>query len=265
MVTKEKANQFRYFDSTMQQIIGRIEASAPDWHEVLASQPKKSVLLTFVNLLLFHVCWHQPNVGIYLSKFDFVFADGILLAKLVSFLTRQKVERLSFDGNSLAPRILRHCTERALSVAIIGGKPGVADAAAEIFRRAFGIHIELTSSGYFVDDTDRRDLQRSIVDSGIDIVICGMGIGAQELFLIDLVEQGWTGVGFTCGGYLDQVVSRGVQYYPDIVERLHLRALYRLWREPLRLLPRYAIHYLPFYRVAVALAVSRPLSRDISE
>ena len=85
-----------------------------------------------------------------------------------------------------------------------------------------------------------------------------MGTGLQERFLLDLADLGWTGLGLTCGGYLDQVLTGGgVRYYPDLVDRLHLRAAYRLLQEPARLLPRYTRDYLPFYRGMMGLAVRR--------
>ena len=63
----------------------------------------------------------------------------------------------------------------------------------------------------------------------------------QEQFLIDLQKSGWQGVGYTCGGFLHQT-AKGIQYYPKWVNRLGLRAFYRMYDEP-QLIKRYFIEY----------------------
>jgi N-acetylglucosaminyldiphosphoundecaprenol N-acetyl-beta-D-mannosaminyltransferase len=85
-----------------------------------------------------------------------------------------------------------------------------------------------------------------------------MGIGRQEQFLLHAASSGWTGWGFTCGGYLDQLAG-GIDYYPRWVDQANLRFLYRLYREPRRLWRRYCLEYGEFaVRVSAALA-ARPL------
>jgi len=81
-----------------------------------------------------------------------------------------------------------------------------------------------------------------VLEYNPDIVIAGMGGVKQEKFLLDLVARGWRGVGFTCGGYLDQLAKR-YHYYPRWVDRYNLRFAYRLWQEPSRLWRRYLLEY----------------------
>ena len=132
-------------------------------------------------------------------------------------------------------------------MAVIGGRPGVAAAAGRTLASEFGLSVVLAASGYFTGQEQRRAALRAIAACRADLVVCGMGTGLQERFLLDLAEMGWAGLGLTCGGYLDQVVAGGgVRYYPDLVEKLHLRAAYRMLREPARLVPRYTRDYLPF-------------------
>ena len=74
-----------------------------------------------------------------------------------------------------------------------------------------------------------------------------MGAPRQEQFLINLKNAGWTGIGFTCGGFFDQIVDR-VDYYPGWVDKMNLRFLYRLLKEPRRLWRRYLIDYQVFMK-----------------
>jgi N-acetylglucosaminyldiphosphoundecaprenol N-acetyl-beta-D-mannosaminyltransferase len=52
-------------------------------------------------------------------------------------------------------------------------------------------------------------------------------------------------MGFTCGGFLDQIIKyKGA--YPEWIDHYNLRFLYRLIKEPKRLWRRYLIEYQVF-------------------
>lgn len=244
-------------------IIDLVAARPPDWQHVLRGIWHQATLVTFVNPLSVSTARHRGDFLDELASFDFVYADSILIAKLASLLRGEPVERRSFDGNSMAPELFALCHQRSLRVALVGGRPGVAAAAGKVFHRSFGTRPMLTAAGYFEDRAQRRNLLRTIARRGPEVVICGMGSGIQDRFLLDLAGEGWKGLGITCGGYFDQVVASGVRYYPGFVDRLHLRALYRMMREPLRLLPRYTQDYMPFYRAALGMLAGRGLSSSL--
>jgi N-acetylglucosaminyldiphosphoundecaprenol N-acetyl-beta-D-mannosaminyltransferase len=88
------------------------------------------------------------------------------------------------------------------------------------------------------------------------LIICGMGAPRQEEFLLSLKRAGWRGMGFTYGGFLDQIAS-GMQYYPAWINRLNLRFLYHLYREPARLWRRYLVEYQVFIRMFLHELVTR--------
>ena len=110
-----------------------------------------------------------------------------------------------------------------------------------------GLNVTACYSGYGQDPDEARQL---FVANQVELVICGMGAPLQEQFLDRLVKDGWQGVGFTCGGFLDQTINwKGS--YPEWVDRHDLRFLYRLVKEPRRLWRRYLIEYQVFlYRFA---------------
>ena len=68
-----------------------------------------------------------------------------------------------------------------------------------------------------------------------------MGTPLQEQFLLSLQASGWSGKGYTCGGFLHQTASQ-INYYPYWINRLGLRAFYRMYDEP-KLVKRYFIDY----------------------
>ena len=73
-----------------------------------------------------------------------------------------------------------------------------------------------------------------------------MGAPLQEQFLLKLAASGWIGLGFTCGGYLDQLSLKGTAYYPAWVDRFNIRWAYRFFMEPARLLAQIPIDYPQF-------------------
>lgn len=115
--------------------------------------------------------------------------------------------------------------------------------------------------GYFENEKEILTVYRKIIKTKSDIVVVGTGTPRQEKFLIDLRQNGWDGIGFTCGGFLHQIIE-GIHYYPSIFDKLHIRWLYRIIDEP-KLLKRYLIDYSMFVFVFVYdLFISLFIKRD---
>lgn len=172
------------------------------------------------------------------------FADGILVVKLHNLLYKRKIHRFSFDDTSIAPNIFEEINKHRLRVGLVGGKPGVALRAKQLLEAKYpGLQVIQAHAGYFNSEDEKKAVQRDLLS--LDVVIAGMGTPLQENFLLELKAQfQWKGVGFTCGGYLDQFVkSEGKPYYPVIIDQLQLRALYRFYSEPRRLFKRYFCYY----------------------
>lgn len=212
------------------------------------SVERKPLFVSFVNPLAVGISTRYSEYLPALERMDFVFSDGILLCKAIKRLSGVNVKRYSFDGNSLAPRVFRLLSSKHARVAFVGGEQGVAENAASKIRDRFGTNVVFTHHG-FIDVSDMSDIFRKLEASGADFLLVGMGAPQQELVLARLKDMGWCGVGMTCGGYLDQVVDAGVQYYPRLIEKLNLRAFYRMFKEPRRLVPRYVIGYWPFFKI----------------
>lgn len=220
---------------------------------LFSTAPTEAVLVTFANPGTVLLVRRSASFRRDLEAFDFVLPDGVGMCLAMKWLHRIAPRRVSFDTTSLAPEVFRHARERDLGIVLIGGAPGIATTAAGRIAEHFpGIRILGAFDGYGRADADAakiRELQPAIV-------ICGMGGGRQEAFLLKLREQGWRGWGFTCGGYLDQLQT-DLRYYPRWVDDAHLRWAYRLAREPGRLWRRYLIDYSQFGLLLCAALASR--------
>lgn len=240
--------------AALSQLVELIGRSQPDWR-AFRGQGRRALLVTFVNPHSVRMMMDRPGYAADLAAFDITFPDGNLLALSASRQLRRVVDRRSFDGNSLALEVFEFCRLNSLKIALIGGVDGVAASAAAVFAREFAVDIAYVRSGYFNGDEEVHQCHSDIEAQSIDVVICGMGAPYQDRFLLGLKTSGWSGLGFTCGGYLDQALT-GIKYYPEWVNRLNLRAPYRLLREPRRLWRRYLIEYLPFMVADARLRMS---------
>jgi N-acetylglucosaminyldiphosphoundecaprenol N-acetyl-beta-D-mannosaminyltransferase len=200
-------------------------------------------LMTFANPATAVVARHLPELRCALRDFDMVAPDGLGMVLAIKLVHGCKSLRVSFDSTSLAPVVFDIAAERGLSVVLVGGVPGVAETArARLEEKHPGIQIIATFDGY----GDERTLINKLTALQPTIVVAGMGTMVQERFLLRLVENGWTGLGFTCGGYLDQLALKGTNYYPNWVNHYDLRWAYRLMMEPRRLWRRYLLEYPEF-------------------
>lgn len=209
-----------------------------------ATKDQLPVITTFINPHAFHIAERNTDFAAILSEFTCVLPDGIGITWGLRLLHGHATERISFDNTSLALPVLERASRENRSVMLIGGRTGVAARAAERLTEAVnGLHISAAVDGFKTFE-EHELIVRSMQP---DIIICGMGAPRQEDLLVRLVRSGaWKGIGYTCGGYFDQLQD-GLHYYPTLVNRLNLRWLYRMIREPRRLWRRYAVEYQEFF------------------
>lgn len=184
------------------------------------------------------------NNNITLSKFDGIFYDGFLMKMFVNFFLNKSIKRVSFDMTSLAPILIQKSIDNKKSIFIIGAKTDEITGFVKTIKSNYPkLNIIGYRNGYF-SINERREIIEKINKLSPDIVIVGMGTPLQENFLIDLKESDWTGLGFTCGGFIHQT-SKKLYYYPNWVNYLNLRWLYRLVDEP-KLIKRFLNSYIRF-------------------
>jgi N-acetylglucosaminyldiphosphoundecaprenol N-acetyl-beta-D-mannosaminyltransferase len=201
-------------------------------------------LVTFVNPF----SWLEVSQALSLaqqSQFH-IFADGIAVVLMYRLFKRQAISRYAFDFTSVAPIVFAYASQEQKTVFLIGSKPGIASQAAEIFKNRYPqLQIMGVASGYFASPEEKQTILQEA--SSADIIITAMGAPVQEQVLLEIRHLGWKGTGFTCGGFLDQTVKTGGDYFPKWIDKMHLRWLYRLFDEPQRLWKRYLLLYPKFF------------------
>ena len=204
--------------------------------ELIKNKNNNKMITTFLNPFSYLLARSNKDQ---LSHFN-INIDGGLLVILLN-LFGFKYKRKSFDMTSLAPVVFNDAIKNNKSIYFIGSKPIVIDLAIKNIQEQFP---ELNICGYrdgYINDNEMVVVLDIINSLKADYVICGMGTPLQEQFLIDLQKSGWTGEGYTCGGFLHQTAA-GIKYYPNWINTLGLRAFFRMYDEP-KLINRYFIDY----------------------
>lgn len=186
-------------------------------------------LVTFLNPYSYRIA--RKNLDLF-QKFDIIYIDGFSLVKLLNLFKIGTHSRKSFDMSSMAGIVFNDAVENNKSVYFIGTEPQKINDAINVIRNNFpAMSIIGFRNGYFKDNIERNEVLQDIQMLKPDIVICGMGTPLQEQFLVDLRNIGWNGTGYTCGGFLHQIID-GIQYFPDWSNKYNLRWLYRMIKEP---------------------------------
>ncbi len=178
-----------------------------------------------------------------INKADLVVPDTIGIVYATRILGQPARERV--PGVELVERLCDVCTQRGISVFLLGGAPKVAERAAEaLTSRHSGLRIAGIHDGYF-QASEEASVLAQIRASGAKLVLVALGFPQQEFWIRAHAERLGPVVCMGVGGTFD-VLSGKLPRAPLLMRRLGLEWLYRLAREPKRLrrqlvLPRFAL------------------------
>lgn len=190
---------------------------------------QKGNVYTFLNPVSYIDALHQKDI---FTRFDGIFADGSLLVAAIRLLYGKKVKRRSFDMTSIAPQLFEYAIENNKSIYIVASKQEQVERAVEIFKELYpNLNIIGYRNGFFNNEEEQDEEVQKIVSLQPDFLIVGMGVIMQEKFLLKVKDAGYKGIGFTCGGFIHQTAANQIDYYPQWVDKMNLRFLYRFIKE----------------------------------
>jgi N-acetylglucosaminyldiphosphoundecaprenol N-acetyl-beta-D-mannosaminyltransferase len=142
------------------------------------------------------------------------------------------------------------CASRALTIFLLGGRPGVAErAAVALIQQNPGLRISGVHHGYF-DTTqasiDNQGIIRAINELSPDILLVGMGMPLQEKWLDENVQHLKVKVALPVGALLDYMADEK-RRPPRWMTNNGLEWAGRLFLEPRRLWRRYLLGIPYFY------------------
>lgn len=200
-----------------------------------------------------------------LKGFTHIGVDGFLLQKIYNlFSRRKKINRTSFDFTSNAPEFLKYVKKNNLKVCFIGGKEVEISNFKHLMNISDQKHIRHGYySGYPQDQgfASWETYFEYIDISNYDVVVLGLGAPLQEeigMLIMNLYRDVST---VTCGGFISQCsINERFDYYPPLVNKLNMRWLYRIFREP-HVLKRVIFDYPKSVFIIIHDCLSLPSSR----
>lgn len=192
---------------------------------------------------------------------DMTVPDGIGLVLASKILKKPFRERVT--GIDLMEELLKYAHENHKSVFLLGGKPGVAQEAAEkIVDKYPGLILAGSHHGYFKGlhtgaegHPEELAVIQTINQVKPDFIFVAFGSPKQEYFIAKYLPKIDSKLFMGVGGSLD-VYSGNVKRAPAIYQKLGLEWLYRGIKEPWRI-KRMAV--LPLFLIHVILKKDKPI------
>jgi N-acetylglucosaminyldiphosphoundecaprenol N-acetyl-beta-D-mannosaminyltransferase len=208
-------------------------------------------LIFFLNAHCFNIAQKNQEYKDALNNADILLNDGIgiqLGSKKLKIALKENM-----NGTDFIPRLLEFSKENEQKVYFLGGTEGVASVAkAKTENKIPGISIVGARNGYF-DFNNDQEIIHDIISKGTDVLIVGMGVPRQELWLIKNRTK-LTGVKISvAGGAILDFISEKVERAPKWMQRTGTEWVFRLRQEPARLFHRYALGIPLFFYYTIKL------------
>jgi beta-1,4-glucosyltransferase len=174
--------------------------------------------------------------------------DGIGM-DLAALLVHRRRFAENLNGTDFIPYLCAR-SSRPLRLFLLGSAPGVAERAGRHLAEALGQRVVGTCDGYGEFASAGDGLVARINAARPDIVLVAFGNPRQEAWILDHRDALDVPGLFGIGALLD-FLSGNVSRAPEWVRRWRMEWLYRLTREPRRLLKRYSLDLLVFFGVCL--------------
>jgi N-acetylglucosaminyldiphosphoundecaprenol N-acetyl-beta-D-mannosaminyltransferase len=168
--------------------------------------------------------------------------DGMPIVWAWRLLGRPLKARVT--GADLLPAVCAYAASAGRSVFLMGGRAGVAPAAARRLSERFpGLRVAgvwTPADPFDVDGPDAAAAAGAIERARPDLLFVGVGSPKQEFWVVRHWERLGATVAICCGAAIDYAAGT-LQRAPGWIQRSGLEWLWRLAREPRRLWRRYLV------------------------
>lgn len=193
--------------------------------------------LAFCNAHLVNLAFHDARLRARLAGF-LVLPDGVGV-DLGGRLLHGARFPANLNGTDFIPALLA-AQLGPLRVMLLGGRPGVAQRAAERLASDHPAHaFAVLGHGYFAPGEEAALLAR-LERERPDLLLVAFGAPRQETWIAERLDGRHVTVAAGVGALFDFLAGE-VARAPAAVRRLRLEWLYRLWLEPGRLWRRYVL------------------------
>ena len=187
------------------------------------------------NAEIVQACVEDKSLYPIINSAEVVIPDGIGVIKAARICKMPLKEKVA--GVTVGERLIERISQMpTVGIYFLGGKPGVAESAAEKMREKYpGVRIVGCHDGYFQKSGAENDaVIAAINESGSDIVYVFLGAPTQEKWIYENRGKLRATMFLGLGGSVD-IYAGCAKRAPKIFIRLGLEWFYRLCREPWRL------------------------------
>jgi N-acetylglucosaminyldiphosphoundecaprenol N-acetyl-beta-D-mannosaminyltransferase len=211
-----------------------------DLLELVAAQiDERQIVLAHQNLHGMALTQRSNHLKAFYRAADYCYIDGmplVWLARLCGFPASGVHRNTQLDW---LPALLRKLSEPGRKVFFLGGPPQVTDRILEYLRARYPNLVFFAHHG-FLSPNEAHSVADLICEVKPHLLILGMGMPRQELWLLENMDRLSFGVVIPSGAILEYFI--GEQRTPSrITGRLGLEWFVRLWNEPRRLGRRYLV------------------------
>ena len=193
---------------------------------------KKRSFVVTANAEIIMMAQDDPEYKTILSQTaDLILPDGAGTVWAGNYLGYVIPERVA--GYDLYLRLLEQAAKKNIPVYFFGGKPGIAEEAAEEGKRRWpGLKVAGCRNGYFSADEEPGIIE-GINRSGAVMLFAALGAPKQEKWLAKYMDQLTPCLLMGIGGSFD-VLAGKVQRAPKWMQDAKLEWLFRLVKQPSR-------------------------------
>lgn len=197
----------------------------------LSDESGKTHIIHTPNSEIVQMCIEEPEKYELINSADLIIPDGsgVILA---SKILKKPLLKGKVAGVDLAKEMVGYCAQNDMGIFILGGKPFVAQTAAEKLCEEFpALRVCGTNDGYFKDE---EEVISKINQSGAKFLLVCLGVPKQEMWLFENKHLLNAPLAGAFGGSVD-VFAGNVRRAPALFIKLGLEWFYRLLCEPKRI------------------------------
>lgn len=218
----------------------------------------KKVVISNYNIHGFNLSMQLPWLYRFHQNADYVHCDGMGILKTANLLGLNLTNDYHTSYTSLMPKVLNLANQEGYSVFFLGGKPHILEAALKNLNQNYPNAKFFGHHGYFLSDDPVQDslnqtqVLNLVNEKKPNILVMGMGMPLQEKW-VDKNKNNLDVNAIMLGGAIIDRLAGTVPDCPHLVTQLGLEWIFRLIREPKRLMGRYVVGN-PTFLMNIALA-----------
>ncbi len=194
--------------------------------------------LCTINVAILMMMTSAPWLQQFVDEAALIVADGQPIVWASRLLSHAVPERVT--GVDLIDALARQAEQERFRIYLLGATAAVVQAAAQSLQLKYPrLQICGFDDGYF-SRADAPERVRAIRKSGAQILLVGMGVPRQEIFLQENLSNLGVNLAIPVGGSFD-VIAGKKRRAPRWMQEYGLEWLYRLLQEPQRLWKRYLV------------------------